>query len=133
MKEKTIRKISIILILLVTVQILSSAKTIKVGLSFFQVRGIQRQKEYSYFLSASKKKNIDLKQLDAGGDVQRQKEQIDSLINSGIDCLIYLAYDDVLIPVLEEARKKGIKLIRYDYYVDYLPSDLIVTIRSEGR
>jgi D-xylose transport system substrate-binding protein len=84
------------------------------------------------FMARAKELGADVIVQNAGSDSNEQINQIKYLIDQGVDVLVIVANDsDALVPVVNMAKKKGIKVISYDRIIRKGNVDLYVTFDNE--
>ncbi|MBN1499792.1 MAG: substrate-binding domain-containing protein [Spirochaetes bacterium] len=101
-----------------------------IGVSFININN-QRQKEFNYFKELSDIMGLPSLCLDADGSAEKQKEQIEQMIEQKVKCIICFTYDDDLFSVIEKAKNQGIAIIRYDAACGFLPADYVISINYE--
>lgn len=68
----------------------------------------------------------------ANGDINKQREQITHLMDSGVDVLVIVAVDgEKLTDLLEKAHKKGIWIVAYDRMINNAPVDAYLSFDNE--
>lgn len=105
---------------------------IKIGLSLDSLVVERWQRDRTVFLEKAKELGADVVEQNSGGDSDEQINQIKYLISQKINVLVIVPNDsDALAPVVNEAKKKGIKVICYDRIIRKADADLYVTFDNE--
>lgn len=90
------------------------------------------QREQDVFVATAAGLGATVEKRDAGGDVDRQIEQIRELIAERVSVIVVIASDCYrLSHVLNEASEAGIKVVCYDRLVQNAPVDLYVSVDSK--
>lgn len=101
---------------------------IKIGLSFDSFVIERWIRDRDVFVSTAKELGAEVNVQNANGDVDEQMSQIEYLINKDVDVLVIVAVDCVAIsPVVQKAKRAGIKVISYDRLIQNADSDLYVS------
>lgn len=104
----------------------------KIGMSFDSFVIERWQRDRDVFVSTAKELGATVNVQNASGDVETQKEQIEYLINKGVDVIVIVCIDsDSLKETVDKARNAGIKIIAYDRLVTNADVDLYITFDNE--
>jgi D-xylose transport system substrate-binding protein len=86
------------------------------------------QRDRDVFVSTAKEYGATVNVQSANGDVEKQKEQIEYFIDSGMDVIVIICIDSgSLSEVVSDARKAGIKVIAYDRLLNDSNVDLYIS------
>lgn len=86
------------------------------------------QKDRDIFVSKAKELGAEVIVRNANEDTARQVEQIYTIIEEGIDCLVIIPYDkDGLAQCIRAAKKKGIPVIAYDRLIKNADVDAYIS------
>ena len=109
-----------------------TADTVKIGMSFDSFVIERWIRDRDVFVSTARELGADVNVQNANGDVEEQISQITYLIEKEVDVLVIIAADcSALSNVLEEARRKAIRVIAYDRLILNAPCDLYVTFDNK--
>ncbi|WP_025950758.1 D-xylose ABC transporter substrate-binding protein [Geobacillus thermocatenulatus] len=133
---KTVRKIFISVLLLSLVLLMLSAcgqdvaknesgnksggqtgqdEKIKIGFSVSDLTLERWQHDRDIFVQEAKKLGADVIVQSANGDSEKQLSQIQNMLSQGIDVLVIVAVNtESLSPVVQQAKKEGVKVLAYD-------------------
>lgn len=90
------------------------------------------QRDRDVFVSAANQLGAEVDVQDAGGDVDKQIDQIRELIHKQVQVIVVVASDcDRLSAVIREASENGIQVICYDRLVKNAPVDLYLSVDSQ--
>ncbi len=102
--------------------------TVKIGMSFDSFVIERWQRDRDVFVSTAKELGAEVNVQSANGDVEKQKEQIEYFIESGMDVIVVICIDSgSLSEVVSDARKSGIKVIAYDRLLNDSSVDLYIS------
>ena len=86
------------------------------------------QRDRDIFVSKAKELGAEVIVRNANEDTNRQVEQIYTIIEEGIDCLVIIPYDkDGLSQCIKAAKKKGIPVIAYDRIIKNADVDVYIS------
>ena len=89
-------------------------------------------KDRDVFTYTAKELGATVDVQNANGDIQKQREQIQHLIDEDVDALVIVAIDgDQIEDLLDTAKKKGIKIIAYDRMIDSEDIDLCISFDNQ--
>ena len=89
-------------------------------------------KDRDVFTYTAKELGATVDVQNANGDIQKQREQIQHLIDEDVDALVIVAIDGEQIEdLLDTAKKKGIKIIAYDRMIDSEDIDLCISFDNQ--
>lgn len=89
-------------------------------------------KDRDVFTYTAKELGATVDVQNANGDIQKQREQIQHLIDEDVDALVIVAIDgDQIEDLLDTAKKKGIKIIAYDRMIDSEDVDLCISFDNQ--
>ena len=101
---------------------------IKIGMSFDSFVIERWQRDRDVFVATAKEYGAQVNVQSANGDVDRQREQIEYFIESGMDVIVVICIDSgSLSEVVGDARKAGIKVIAYDRLLNDSAVDLYIS------
>jgi len=104
--------------------------TIGFSMDSFMIERWQRDRDI--FVSRANDLGAEVIVQIAGGDPDEQIKQIEYLINKNVDVLVIIPREaDGLGAVVNEARKKGIKVISYDRLIKDTSLDLYISFDNE--
>lgn len=93
----------------------SGDKTIKIGVSFDDLRLERWQHDKDIFEEEAKKLGAEVIFQSANGDDTTQMSQAENLISQGIDVLVIIPHNgESIAPIVEEAHQNKIKVLAYD-------------------
>lgn len=130
----------IVIVLLIIVTILgqgiwTEAKkdgTVKIGFSMDSLVVERWQYDKDFFVSACKRLGANVIVKTGNNDTELQIEQIRELINLDIDVLVIVPHDfSSLVSVINQAKKKGIKVIAYDRLIMDASIDMYISFDNE--
>ena len=105
---------------------------VKIGMSFDSFVIERWQRDRDVFVSTAKDLGAQVNVQSANGDVEKQKEQIEYFIESGMDVIVIICIDSgSLSEVVGDARKAGIKVIAYDRLLNDSAVDLYISFDNE--
>ncbi|MCR5520898.1 MAG: substrate-binding domain-containing protein [Lachnospiraceae bacterium] len=105
---------------------------IKIGMSFDSFVIERWQRDRDVFVSTAQELGAQVNVQSANGDVEKQKEQIEYFIESGMDVIVIICIDSgSLSDVVSDARRAGIKVIAYDRLLNDSAVDLYISFDNE--
>ena len=108
------------------------AEEIRIGIAFDSFLIERWERDRDIFVSCSRDLNATVNVQNANGDVERQKEQIEYLIDRKMDVIVIIAVDsEELREEALKAKSEGIKVVAYDRLVTDVPLDLYVSFDNE--
>lgn len=108
-------------------------KKVKIGFSLDTLIVERWQKDRDIFLAKAKELGAQVVFQNANNDVNEQIKQLKFLIDQGIDILVVIPNDgEKVAPVIQQAKKKGIKVIAYDRLVLGSNVDMYVSFDNVG-
>lgn len=106
--------------------------SLKIGFSFYSMVIERWQRERDIFVSEAQGLGATVNTQNANGNLDKQKKQIEYLINQEMDVIVIVATDTKnLADSVKAAKEKGIKVIAYDRLIENAGVDLFVTFDSE--
>lgn len=100
---------------------------IKIGLSLGTLKEERWANERVFFEEEAKKKGAIVITVDANMDAERQKAQINDLINQDVDVLVIVAVnDDTAAESVAEAKKAGIPVLAYSRMIKNADLDAFI-------
>ena len=101
---------------------------IEIGMSFDSFVIERWQKDRDIFVSTAQSLGATVDVQNANGDVDKQIEQVDHLIEKGVDCLVIIAVDaTALTDSVEKAHEAGIPVVAYDRILTNCGADLYIS------
>ena len=101
---------------------------VRIGMSFDSFVIERWQRDRDVFVSTAKDLGAQVNVQSANGDVEKQKEQIEYFIDSGMDVIVIICIDSgSLADVVNDAQKAGIKVIAYDRLLNDSNVDLYIS------
>lgn len=105
---------------------------IRIGITFDTFVLERWTRDRDVFVSTVQKMGAEADVQNAGGDVNKQKEQIRRFIEQKVDTIVIVAVDCfALSEEVEEARASGITVISYDRLIQNSVTDLYITVDNE--
>jgi D-xylose transport system substrate-binding protein len=99
-----------------------------IGLSMDTYESERWEKDKKFFLERLSDLDADVIVKTPMGDDHNQLEQVNEMLNAGIDVLVILPVDSRTSTVIvEAAHKKGVKVIAYDRLIQYADVDLYLS------
>ncbi len=96
---------------------------LKIGLAFADVDTEVLAAEYISICKLAEKSGVEMRARIAHDDVRFQIEQIDDLVNEGVDAIIVLAVDgSAIVPAVTRAAARKIPVIAFDRFI---PTDKV--------
>jgi D-xylose transport system substrate-binding protein len=100
----------------------------KIGFAIEAMKGERWQTDLEAFQARAKELGADVVSADAGGDDDKQFEQVKEMIKGGIDVLVLLPHDSTKAGRMVDAAKAAhVKVISYDRLAQNSDVDLYVT------
>ncbi len=100
----------------------------KIGFSIEAMKGERWQTDLNSFEERAKKLGAEVISADAGGDDERQFQQVKDMIRAGIKVLVLLPHDTAKASrMVDAAKAAGVKVISYDRLVQNSDVDLYVS------
>lgn len=110
----------------------SEEKPVSIGLSFDSFVIERWLRDRDIFTEEAQSRGAEVLVQAAGGEVQKQIEQIRGLISKGVDAIVIVAVDcNALTDVIREAKSAGIYVVSYDRLIMNAPVDLHISFDSE--
>ncbi len=105
---------------------------VMIGLTFDSFIIERWERDRDIFVSTAKDLGAEVNVQNAGGNVKKQKEQIDYFIDRKMDVIVIVAVDsDALSNEVRKARDAGIRVIAYDRLVNNADVDLYISFNNE--
>ena len=102
--------------------------TVKIGFSIDSLVVERWERDRDVFVTKAKELGAEVNIQNASGDVSTQEKQLRYLISKGVDVLVIVAADsNAFYDEVEEAHKKGIKVIAYDRLLVNSNADLYIS------
>ncbi len=106
---------------------------IEIGMCFDSFVIERWQKDRDVFVDTAKNLGATVNVQNANGDVDKQIEQIEYLIEKNVDCLVIVPIDgDALSEVIKEARDKDIPVVCYDRLISDANADLYISFDNQA-
>ncbi|MBR5422132.1 MAG: substrate-binding domain-containing protein [Lachnospiraceae bacterium] len=103
-----------------------------IGMSFDSFVIERWQRDRDIFVQAAKELGAEVNVQNANGDVAKQKEQIEYLVDYGADVIVIVCIDsDALTDAVKKARDKGVKVIAYDRLINNADINLYISFDNE--
>jgi len=100
----------------------------KIGFSIEDMKGERWQTDLSSFETRAKQLGAEVISADAGGDDERQLQQVRDMIKAGIKVLVLLPHDPAMANrMVDAAKSANVKVISYDRLVPNSDVDLYVS------
>jgi len=110
----------------------TSDDVIEIGMCFDSFVIERWEKDRDVFVDTAATLGATVNVQNANGDVAKQIEQIDYLIEKNVDCLVIIPVDcTALKDVLKKADAKGIPVVSYDRLIGEGNSDLYISFDNE--
>lgn len=88
---------------------------IKIGFSVSDLTLERWQHDRDIFVDEAKKLGAEVLVQSANGDSEKQLSQIQNMLSQGVDVLVIVAVNtESLSPVVQQAKKEGVKVLAYD-------------------
>ncbi|MBU5343245.1 D-xylose ABC transporter substrate-binding protein [Caldifermentibacillus hisashii] len=105
---------------------------LKIGLSVTDLSLERWQHDRDIFVEKAKELGAEVIVQSADNDESKQLTQIQNMLSQGIDVLVIIAVNsDSLSPVVEQAKKEGVKVLAYDRLVTNSDVDAYVSFDNE--
>lgn len=105
---------------------------IEIGLCFDSFVIERWERDRDVFVDTASGLGATVNVQNANGDVTKQKEQIQYLIDKGVDCLVIIPVDGKeLSDEITRAKEKGIAVVSYDRLVSGVNSDLYISFDNK--
>lgn len=105
---------------------------IEIGMCFDSFVIERWEKDRDVFVDTAASLGATVNVQNANGDVEKQIEQIDYLIDKNVDCLVVIPVDCMALKdVLKKANDKGIPVVSYDRLIGEGYSDLYISFDNE--
>ena len=113
-------------------EIISEETKPEIGLSFDSFVIERWHREQEVFMERAEELGTTVYVQNANGDVKKQIDQIEHLIEEGVDAIVIIPTDaDAVAPVISKAKEEGIKVIAYDRLVHNADVDLYISFDNE--
>ena len=100
----------------------------KIGISFDSFVIERWLRDRDVFTAAAQNLGAEVNVQNANGEVKEQIEQIDYLIEKGMDVIVIIAIDgDKLTDIVRKAKDRGIRVISYDRLIKNADTDLYIS------
>lgn len=110
------------------VQSEASGESVRIGISFDSFVIERWIRDRDVFTATAQNLGAEVNVQNANGEVKEQIEQIEYLIDKGMDVIVIIAIDgDALGDVVRKARDKGIHVISYDRLIHNADTDLYIS------
>lgn len=107
-------------------------KQLKIGFSFDSLVIERWQRDRDIFISRAGELGAGVNVQNAGGEVSEQKKQIQYFVKQGMDVIVIAAVDTkALTAEIQEAKKKGIKVVAYDRLIENSGVDMYISFDNE--
>ncbi len=101
---------------------------LKIGFSIEDMKGERWQTDVNSFEVRAKQLGVEVMSRDAGGDAERQFQQVQDMIKAGIKVLVLMPRDTAKASRMVDAAKAAdVKVISYDRLVTNSDIDLYVS------
>ncbi|MCR5415844.1 MAG: substrate-binding domain-containing protein [Pseudobutyrivibrio sp.] len=105
---------------------------IEIGMCFDSFVIERWQKDRDVFTATASELGATVNVQNANGDIEKQINQIEYLIDKNVDCLVIIPIDgDALASTIEKAEEKGIPVICYDRLINNVNTDLYISFDNE--
>ena len=109
-----------------------SDQEIQIGVAFDSFLIERWERDRDIFVSRARDLGAVVNVQNANGDVEKQKEQIEYLIDRKMDVIVVIAVDSFSMKKeIQEAKDAGIKIIAYDRLINDVPLDLYISFDNE--
>ena len=99
--------------------------TIEIGICFDSFVIERWERDRDVFVDAATSLGATVNVQNANGDVDKQKEQIEYLVDKGVDCIVIIAVDGgALADSVALAKENGIPVVSYDRLIPNANTDL---------
>jgi D-xylose transport system substrate-binding protein len=133
---KTPRRLTVLSAIFVLVLVVLNGQVVeaqdgnklKIGFSIEDMKGERWQTDLNSFETRAKQLGAEVISADAGGDDERQLQQVRDMIKAGIKVLVLLPHDPAMANRMVDAAKSAkVKVISYDRLVPNSDVDLYVS------
>ncbi|WP_315708741.1 D-xylose ABC transporter substrate-binding protein [Brenneria uluponensis] len=108
------------------------AKEVKIGMAIDDLRLERWQKDRDIFVKKAEAQGAKVFVQSANGNEETQMDQIENMINRGVDVLVIIPYNGkVLSNVIAEAKREGIKVLAYDRMINNADVDFYISFDNE--
>lgn len=105
---------------------------IEIGVTFDSFVIERWERDRDIFVSTAKDMGAEVNVQNAGGDVNRQKDQIKYFVEKGVDAIVVVAVDsNALAGEVRDAKARNIPVIAYDRLVRNAGVDLYISFDNE--
>ena len=102
--------------------------SIEIGICFDSFVIERWERDRDVFVDTASSLGATVNVQNANGDVEKQKEQIDYLVDKGVDCLVIIPVDgSVLGDAVALAHEKDIPVVSYDRLIPNADTDLYIS------
>lgn len=102
--------------------------SIEIGICFDSFVIERWERDRDVFVDTASSLGATVNVQNANGDVEKQKEQIDYLVDKGVDCLVINPVDGVaLADSVARAKENGIPIVCYDRLIPNAGTDLYIS------
>ena len=102
--------------------------TIEIGICFDSFVIERWERDRDVFVDAATSLGATVNVQNANGDVDKQKEQIEYLVDKGVDCIVIIAVDGgALADSVALAKENGIPVVSYDRLIPNANTDLYIS------
>lgn len=110
----------------------SGTKKVKIGFSMDTLKEERWQRDRDLFVAKAKDMGAEVIVQAANGDDALQLSQAQNMIAQGVDILVVVPHNaEATARIVEEAHKKGIKVIAYDRLIKNADVDLYISFDNE--
>lgn len=110
----------------------SAADAIKLGFSIDDLRVERWAKDRDYFIAAAKEAGAEVNVQSADANEQRQVSQIENMISRGVKAVAIVPFNSkVLVNIIADAKKSGIKVLSYDRLILNADVDAYISFDNE--
>jgi D-xylose transport system substrate-binding protein len=133
---KALRRMTVLFAALVLVPIVlkgqlpqaQGGNKLQIGFSIEDMKGERWQTDLNSFEARAKQLGVEVISRDAGGDADRQFEQVQEMIKAGIKVLVLMPRDTAKASrMVDAAKSANVKVISYDRLVENSDVDLYVS------
>ncbi|SHJ06468.1 substrate-binding domain-containing protein [Pseudobutyrivibrio xylanivorans] len=105
---------------------------LEIGMCFDSFVIERWEKDRDIFVDTASSMGATVNVQNANGDVEKQIEQIQYLIDKKVDCIVIIAIDaEALTGVVKDAKKAGIPVVCYDRLIPNVNADLYISFDNE--
>ena len=110
----------------------AAGSDIQIGIAFDSFIIERWERDRDIFVSRARDLGATVNVQNANGDVEKQKAQIEYLIDKKMDVIVVIAVDSTAITKeVLEAKNAGIKVVAYDRLIADAPLDLYISFDNE--